>query len=169
MVYLYFLLSSQKYITNMELRIVELAHKRGLTMSDIAKMIGISRVNLSNSLNGNPTLSRLKEVANILHVEVAELFKTSTKESISGYVEYNGKIVKIESVSALRTIVAETDSNSNTLTLDNSTIDSLLKMKRAYEMVYNKEFTMDEFVIQMSASVEEGDVAVWEEYCKAQE
>ena len=77
--------------------------------------------------------------------------------------------MQIESVSALRTIVAETDSDSKTLTLDNSTINSLLKMKRAYEMVYNKEFTMDEFVIQMSASVEEGDIAVWEEYCKAQE
>lgn len=168
MVYLYFLLSSQKYITNMELRIVELAHKRGLTMSDIAKMIGISRVNLSNSLNGNPTLSRLKEVANILHVEVAELFKTSTKESISGYVEYNGKIVKIESIAALRTILAETDSESNSLPLEKTTLDSLLKMKRAFDIVYNKEFTMDEFINQMSASVEEGDVAVWEEYCKAQ-
>lgn len=44
-------------------------------MADIAKQIGISRVNLSNSLNGNPTLSRLSEVAKILDVEVAELFK----------------------------------------------------------------------------------------------
>ena len=59
----------------MELRVVELAHAKGLTMADIAKQIGISRVNLSNSLNGNPTLSRLSEVAKILGVSVRELFK----------------------------------------------------------------------------------------------
>jgi transcriptional regulator with XRE-family HTH domain len=63
----------------MELRVVELAHAKGLTMADIAKQIGISRVNLSNSLNGNPTLSRLSEVAKILGVEVAELFKGDDK------------------------------------------------------------------------------------------
>ena len=52
----------------MELRVVELTHAKGLTMADIAKQIGISLVNLSNSLNGNPTLSRLSEVAKILDV-----------------------------------------------------------------------------------------------------
>lgn len=91
----------------MELRIVELAHQRGLTMSDIAKKVGISRVNLSNSLNGNPTLSRLKEVAAILNVEVSELFKTSSTSEISGFVEYNGKIIKIDSKESLIALVNE--------------------------------------------------------------
>ena len=49
-------------------------------MADIAKQIGISRVNLSNSLNGNPTLSRLTEVAKILGVEVSELFRPVSDE-----------------------------------------------------------------------------------------
>jgi transcriptional regulator with XRE-family HTH domain len=91
----------------MELKIVELAHQRGLTMSDIAKRIGISRVNLSSSLNGNPTLSRLKEVAAILNVEVSELFKTSNVSEINGYVEYNGKIIKIDSKDSLTALVNE--------------------------------------------------------------
>lgn len=91
----------------MELRVVEIAHSKGLTMADIAKQIGISRVNLSNSLNGNPTLSRLTEVAMILGVEVAELFKPSSLPTISGYIEYAGKIVKVESVKQLKAIVAE--------------------------------------------------------------
>ena len=89
----------------MELRIVEIAHLKGLTMSDIAKTIGISRVNLSNSLNGNPTLSRLREVAKILDVEVSELFKTSQKEHISGYIEYNNHIIKIDSVEGLKSFI----------------------------------------------------------------
>lgn len=89
----------------MELKIVELAHQRGLTMSDIAKQIGISRVNLSNSLNGNPTLSRLKEVAAILKVEVYELFKTPEASEINGYVEYNGRIIKINSKESLTALI----------------------------------------------------------------
>ncbi len=38
-------------------------------MADIAVKLGISPVNLSSSLNGNPTLSRLREVVNILECE----------------------------------------------------------------------------------------------------
>ena len=94
----------------MELRVVELAHAKGLTMADIAKQIGISRVNLSNSLNGNPTLSRLSEVAKILDVEVSELFKPSvTSYAVSGYLEFNGRIVKVDSLDAVKRFIAEVD------------------------------------------------------------
>lgn len=94
----------------MELRVVELAHTKGLTMADIAKQIGISRVNLSNSLNGNPTLSRLTEVAKILDVEVSELFKpASNQRRVSGYLEYNDRIVKIDSIDAIKRFVAEVE------------------------------------------------------------
>ena len=98
----------------MELRVVELAHAKGLTMADIAKQIGISRVNLSNSLNGNPTLSRLSEVAKILDVEVAELFKpTSTGKTVSGYLEYDGRIVKVESLDAIKRFIADVEAIEN--------------------------------------------------------
>ncbi len=98
----------------MELRIVEIAHSKGLTMADIAKQIGISRVNLSNSLNGNPTLSRLTEVAKILDVEVSELFKpTSNQLRVSGYLEYNDRIVKIDSIDAIKRFLADVEALSN--------------------------------------------------------
>lgn len=87
----------------MELRIVEIAHSKGLTMADIAKQIGISRVNLSNSLNGNPTLSRLREVAKVLDVPVSELFKPVTEDKkVSGYLEYDGQIIRIDSIDAIK-------------------------------------------------------------------
>ncbi len=90
----------------MELRVVELAHAKGLTMADIAKQIGISRVNLSNSLNGNPTLSRLREVAKILGVEVSELFKpTSIGKTVRGYLECDGRIVRIDSLDDIKRFV----------------------------------------------------------------
>ena len=97
----------------MELRVVEIAHAKGLTMADIAKQIGISRVNLSNSLNGNPTLSRLTEVAEILGVEVSELFKpVSTQKTISGYLEFGGRIVKVDSLDAVKQFIAEVEAIS---------------------------------------------------------
>lgn len=98
----------------MELRVVELAHAKGLTMADIAKQIGISRVNLSNSLNGNPTLSRLSEVAKILDVEVSELFKPSvTSYAVSGYLEFNGRIVKVDSLDAIKRFISEMERSLN--------------------------------------------------------
>lgn len=98
----------------MELRVVEIAHSKGMTMADIAKQIGISRVNLSNSLNGNPTLSRLTEVAKILGVEVVELFKTTSAEKVvNGYLEYEGRIVKVDSLDAVKQFIAEVEAVSD--------------------------------------------------------
>lgn len=151
----------------MKLKITELAHQRGMTMADIARLIGISRVNLSNSLNGNPTLSRLTEVARILHVEVHDLFDKKEKASITGYLEYNNKIVKVDSIEGMRAVLAEVDSEGESLILNRDTIERLFALKNAYESVYNRVFDLDGFLIQMSASVEEGDVAVWEEYCNS--
>ena len=105
MFYHFLLLLIGNILLNMELRISELARQRGMTIADIAKQIGISRVNLSNSLNGNPTLFRLKEVAEILHVEVSELFKKSGTPHVSGYLEYGGNIVKVESIEAIKDFV----------------------------------------------------------------
>lgn len=104
----------ENILPTMELRVVEIAHAKGLTMADIAKQIGISRVNLSNSLNGNPTLSRLREVAKILGVEVSELFRPATTDKqVSGYLEYDGRIVKIDSLDAVKRFIAEVEASSN--------------------------------------------------------
>ena len=84
------------------LRIKEIAKEKGMTMQDIAEQIGINRVNLSNSLNGNPTLERLKQVADCLGVPVRELFRTGKEKKISGYLEYDGEIVKVTSLTDLQ-------------------------------------------------------------------
>ena len=49
--------------------------------------------------------------------------------------------------------------------LKKETVEFLRTMKQAFELTYEKEFTNDEFIHQMAASVEEGDCAVWETYC----
>ena len=80
-----------------ELRVKELCKLKGITMQDIASTLNINRVNLSNSLNGNPTLDRLRQVAKVLNVEISELFQTPRTETLSGFVEFNGNVYKISS------------------------------------------------------------------------
>lgn len=49
-----------------------------------------------------------------------------------------------------------------------STIEFLKDMKEAFDASYGKKFTMDEFINQMAASVEDGDPGVWDIYCTQQ-
>lgn len=53
--------------------------------------------------------------------------------------------------------------------LKKSTITFLHRMKKAFELAYQKDFTNDEFIKQMGAAVEDGDVAVWEFYTAIEE
>ena len=91
------------------LRIKEIAKKKGMTMGHIAKRLGISPVNLSNSLNGNPTLNRLQEVANILEVPISDLFVNDTISKIHGFIEIDGTIHKVDSITSLKRILREYD------------------------------------------------------------
>ena len=52
------------------------------------------------------------------------------------------------------------------LRLKVSTIEYLRTMKQAFEICYGKDFSNDEFIKQMAASVEGGDIAVWETFCE---
>lgn len=86
----------------MDLRIKELCKEKGLRMSDIADKMGVDRANLTASLKGNPTLSRLKDVAKILGVEVYELFREKNESGrIDGFVELNGETVRLRNASDL--------------------------------------------------------------------
>ena len=53
--------------------------------------------------------------------------------------------------------------------LKKETVEKLKLLKQAFELSYDRDFSNDEFIKQMAASVEEGDVAVWEFFCKLQE
>lgn len=66
--------------------IVDIKHllkERGMQFKELADKLGVSDVALRQSLNGNPTYSRLKEVADALGVEVGELFGHSDKDAIA--------------------------------------------------------------------------------------
>lgn len=89
-----------------ELRIKEILKQQGKTMQDLADMIGINRVNLSNSLNGNPTLDRLKQVADCLNVDLKDLFKESKKDEVQvfGLIKVNDRVQFVDSFTSLEQV-----------------------------------------------------------------
>ena len=60
----------------MKSRIKELLKSQGLTISELAMMIGTTQTSVSRMLSedGNPTYDTLVKIANALHVEIQELF-----------------------------------------------------------------------------------------------
>lgn len=91
------------------LRIKEILREQNKTMQDLADMIGINRVNLSNSLNGNPTLERLRQVADCLNVNLKDLFKKTQRDDIQifGLIKINDNIHIINSLVSLEQVYNE--------------------------------------------------------------
>lgn len=52
--------------------------------------------------------------------------------------------------------------------LKKETVNYLQDLKKSFELSYGRDFSNDEFIHQLVASVEDGDVAVWEIFCKLQ-
>jgi transcriptional regulator with XRE-family HTH domain len=84
-----------------KLRVKEIVKQKGLTMVKVADMLDIHPVNLSTALNGNPTLSTLSRIAEVLEVEVADLFEREDRPSIGGFVKIGTEVVEVSSVADL--------------------------------------------------------------------
>ena len=59
----------------MNLKIKDVIKEKGLTIQALADQMGINRVNLSSSINGNPTIETLEKIALALNVHISELFE----------------------------------------------------------------------------------------------
>ena len=95
------------------LRIKQLLKLSGMTLNQLAERIGINRVNLSSSINGNPTLDRLKQIADILEVNVSELFTDTKRNEVEGYIEYDGEIHKITKLSDSESLLENIKNRNN--------------------------------------------------------
>ncbi|MCL1943568.1 MAG: helix-turn-helix transcriptional regulator [Candidatus Azobacteroides sp.] len=77
----------------MKLRIKEICRERGIMLKDVAKQLSITEVGLSKSLNGNPPLNRLKDIADALNVPITELFEQPATDFIN--CPYCGNRIKV--------------------------------------------------------------------------
>ena len=83
--------------------IKRIAKEKGKSLNMVARDLFMNLSQLSASLKGNPTLSTLQKVAKSLGVEVVDLFP----RKVSGFLEYNGKIVKVRNVEDLEKVLNE--------------------------------------------------------------
>ena len=88
-----------------KLRVKQIVKDKGLTMAKVAEMLEIHPVNLSSTLNGNPTLSTLTRIAEVLGVEVAELFESESRPIICGFVKVGSDMLEISSVADLERVL----------------------------------------------------------------
>lgn len=64
------------------LRIKEIAKEKGVTLEVLSNRIGVNRVTLSRTINGNPTVDTLQKIADALGVSIRELFEPENTEPI---------------------------------------------------------------------------------------
>lgn len=80
----------------MDLRIKEVIKEKGKTITELADIMGINRVNLSNMVNGNPTVETLNKIADALCVPVTELFEQPKTDTVSLTCPHCGKNINIK-------------------------------------------------------------------------
>ena len=82
-------------------RVKEICTEKGLQMKDLAAIMNVKPESLSRTLNGNPQLSSLENIAKALNVGVADLFadksenyvisSSTTPNSLHSIIVYKNK------------------------------------------------------------------------------
>lgn len=80
----------------MDLRIKEVIKERSMTITELADKMGINRVNLSNMVNGNPTVETLNKIADAIGCPVTELFEQPKKDGASLTCPHCGKEINLK-------------------------------------------------------------------------
>lgn len=69
---------------------------RGYTLQQVADALGITQQAVSAAINGNPSLSRLKDIASFLGISVSELLADEDGAETIIKVKRGVKTIKIE-------------------------------------------------------------------------
>ena len=80
----------------MNLRIKDVIKEKGMTITELAEKMGINRVNLSNMVNGNPTVETLNKIADAIGCPVTELFGQPNKDALTINCPHCGKSINIK-------------------------------------------------------------------------
>ena len=86
-------------MANIEQNLRELVKAKGLKLTDIADRMGTTVSNLLSSVKGNPTVSKIQDIANALQVSVSELL-TMRPEKATGIAFIEGKVYQVSKPAA---------------------------------------------------------------------
>lgn len=62
------------------MRIKEIMKEKGITQTDLAKILGVNQSTISVAVNGNATIATLRKIATALGVTESELFDFSPED-----------------------------------------------------------------------------------------
>lgn len=68
---------------------------RGFTISEVAERLGVKQPTLTQQLDGNPTINRLQEIANIIGVSLPELVADESEAQTYVICPHCGGRIKI--------------------------------------------------------------------------
>lgn len=75
------------------LRVDEICKEKGITMKDLAKKMGVTYQALYASSSGNPTIAKVKQIAEALDVHYIELLEE--KSELEVLLKYKGETKRI--------------------------------------------------------------------------
>ncbi len=77
-----------------ETNLKAICRQKGLSLTDVANRMGASPSNLLSSVKGNPTISKLQDIATALQVSVPELL-TMRPEKATGIAIIDGQVYQV--------------------------------------------------------------------------
>lgn len=88
----------------MSLRVKEVLKEKGYTIQSLSEAMGVNRVSLTNSINGNPTVETLEKIASTIGVDISELF---VSDGIVGAIRAKGRTYEINSIDDIKNLLKE--------------------------------------------------------------
>lgn len=97
------------------LRLKEILKNKGVTGKDLASDVGVTAASVSNIVSGNsfPKPELLKKIADVLDVDIRELFiptKDISGNIVNGFIEHGDTVYKINSIDDIRNVLTAIDS-----------------------------------------------------------
>lgn len=101
---------------NLSTTVKKLCNKRDMTLKDLANKMGIASESLSRTLNGNPQLATLENIAKCLDIDVRNLFPSSNETnsiSLHSIIVYDGNTYVSDNLDNLICCVKEICAKEN--------------------------------------------------------
>lgn len=86
-------------MNSIEQNLKAICRQKGLSLTDVANRMGTSPSNLLSSVKGNPTISKIQDIANALQVSVSELL-TMRPEKATGVIVIDGQVYQVSKPAA---------------------------------------------------------------------
>lgn len=101
---------------NLSQTVKKLCNNQNMTLKDLANKMGIASESLSRTLNGNPQLATLENIAKCLNVDVRDLFPSSTDNNavpLRSIIVYDGVTYISDNLDSLICCVKEICAKEN--------------------------------------------------------